>query len=181
MRGILLSLLILFLFSCGNDSGTSATDTSQDSLNIKASKSYRFPELSQEAREAVLQWKNFQELENNLAYINQGNLTSFSSETKRMKSIADTLVLYPPRVLQSNPILSRMRVLRTRIYLLDQVVHQRGLGTEVIENNLEETNLAFYNLLLQINEKFEKDAIDALTRTQENMMRSQQKSVRDSL
>jgi hypothetical protein len=180
MRVFFFFFFAMLLTSCGNDSGTAETDNSIDSLEIQLPTTYRFPELTKSAREAVFEWKNFQELENNMAYINQGNLKNIASETERMKAIADTLVLYPPRVLKSVPIISRMRVLRTRIYLLNQVLHQRGIGAEVVEKNLEEANLAYYNLLLQINEKFEKDEIDAFTRTQENIMRSQSKRVKDS-
>ena len=181
MRAFFFLFFAMLLTSCGDDSGNAVTDNSIDSLEIQLPATYRFPELTKNAREAVFEWKNFQELENNMAYINQGNLKNIASETDRMKAIADTLVLYPPRVLQSVPVISRMRVLRMRIYLLDQVLHQRGIGAEVVEKNLEEANLAYFNLLIQINEKFEKDEIDALTRTQENIMRSQIKSTTDSL
>lgn len=181
MKYFLILLLTGFLISCNADKKQSEAEVlSLDSIAVSV-KTKSFPELSPKAREAVFEWKNFQELENNINYLNQGNLRNVSGETARMVAVSDTLLLYIPGNLQTNAISSRMRVLKTRISLLDELINRRGVSAEAVRENLEEMNNAFYNLLAQINEKFEKEEIDAITRTQENIQKSQNTQINDSI
>jgi len=141
----------------------------------------QIPVLSPEARNAIASWQRFQEFENDLKRINQGGIRRFSRETERMAAAADSLQITIPEVLNSNAISSRMRVVNTRVKLLHEALHQNGSDSLRVWNNLRETNMAYANLLLQINEKFEKQRIDAMAKTDENIETNKKKQEYDSL
>jgi hypothetical protein len=141
----------------------------------------QFPVLLPEAQDKITSWQYFKEFENDLLRINKGNVRSYRAETERMAIVTDSLLKNIPEGLNTNAISSRMRVVNVRVKLLDETMHQVNVKTEVISDNLIETNIAFTNLINQINEKFEKQRIDALTRTQDNIDNAEGLKTRDSL
>lgn len=168
MRLLTISFLLLFLViacdSGSNQKNNSATETA-DSVNISLPKTnVAFPQLSADAQNIITSWQYFQEFENDLIRINSGNVRNYQTETKRMVSVSDSLLRNIPEPLNTKPISSRMRVVNVRVKLLDETMHQPNVTTQVISKNLEETNTAFSNLIVQINETFEKQRIDEMTR-----------------
>lgn len=127
----------------------------------------RFPVISPLAQEKITSWLYFTEFNNDLKNINQGNVRNYRAETERMVALSDSLLKNIPNSLNTPIILSRMRVVNVRVKLLNETMHQSTVKTNVIYENLKETNTAFSNLILQINERFEKLKIDQITRIEE--------------
>lgn len=161
-----------FLFSCNSNTGVNEDVSDDLEIKIPATE-VDFPKLSADAMDKITSWQYFQEFENDLRQINRGNVRSYRSETERMAAVADSLLKNIPETLNTNAISSRMRVVNVRIKLLEETMHQPNAKLEIITNHLNETNAAFSNLIIQINEKFEKQRIDELARTIENLERSQ--------
>ncbi|WP_339610322.1 hypothetical protein [uncultured Planktosalinus sp.] len=160
--------LVIACDSGSNQKNNSATETA-DSVTISLPKTnVDFPQLSADAQNIITSWLYFQEFENDLKRINSGNVRNYQTETKRMVSVSDSLLRNIPEPLNTKPISSRMRVVNVRVKLLDETMHQPNVTTQVISKNLEETNTAFSNLIIQINETFEKQRIDEMTRFDQN-------------
>ncbi len=157
----------LILLSCQSNQNQENM-VAKDELPIAAGAT-QFPVLIKDAQDAITSWTSFVEFENDLKRINQGNIKRFSRETERMASTSDTLIKYIPNELNKHSILSRMRVLNMRIKLLNQSLHQPNAKIETITYHLEESNVAFSNLILQINEMYEKRKVDEITKTEENV------------
>lgn len=169
------------LVSCNSKTENSTDLTSEDEqINIPKSE-VDFPNLSVDAMDKITSWQYFQELENDLKQINRGNVRSYRSETERMSIVADSLLNNIPEALNTNSITSRMRVVNVRIKLLEESIHQPNAKINVISGHLQEANEAFSNLVIQINERFEKLKIDELARTLENLKQSENTHTLDSL
>jgi len=177
---VILTVFLFFFYSCKNKEPVDEIRDVQEKVGVPNT-SLQTPILSPEARNAIGSWQRFQEFENDLKRINQGGIRRFSGETERMAAAADSLLISIPEALNSNAISSRMLVVNTRIKLLNEALHQKGSDSIRVWNNLIETNTAYANLLLQINEKFEKQRIDAMAKTDENIETNQKQQENDSL
>ncbi|MEX0996895.1 MAG: hypothetical protein WDZ45_07590 [Flavobacteriaceae bacterium] len=174
-------ILSLFLVSCNTKKEENANQSNNEiDLDLPQIDS-RFPVLSAEAQNQVTSWQYFKEFENDLKRINQGNVRDYRAETERMVTVSDSLLKNIPEYLNTNAISSRMRVLNVRVKLLDETMHQPTVETDVITENLKETNTAFSNVIIQINELFEKQRIDEMTKLKENMQRAETGQSRDTL
>ncbi len=184
MKSLIASLVLtlsLFFVSC-NDNKVENTNQSTNELDLNLPQlDSRFPVLSAEAQNQVTSWQYFKEFENDLKRINQGNVRDYRAETERMVTVTDSLLKNIPEYLNTNAISSRMRVLNVRVKLLDETMHQPTVKTDVITENLQETNTAFSNVIIQINELFEKQRIDEMTQLEENMERAETGQTRDSI
>ncbi len=172
MRFLSVSLVFfVLLIACDADKkqNSEVSFENSDSIEISLPKTdVTFPRLSPHAQDVITSWQYFQEFENDLRRINSGNVRNYQTETERMVSVSDSLLKNIPEPLNTNAISSRMRVVNVRVKLLDETMHQPNVETNIISKNLEETNVAFSNLITQINEKFEKQRIDELTRSSQN-------------
>jgi cell division protein FtsL len=168
------------LISCNSNTGSSTESTSEDIEFDLPKSEVEFPSLSDDAMDKITSWQYFQEFENDLKQINRGNVRSYRSETERMSIVADSLLKNIPEDLNTNAISSRMRVVNVRIKLLEESIHQPNAELDDITNHLKETNNAFTNLIIQLNEKFEKMRIDELARTLENLEHSESARASDS-
>lgn len=178
---IVFSFTSVFFHSC--DSNTKSTnDTASEVTEIIIPKNdIEFPKLSAEAMDKITSWQYFQEFENDLRQINRGNVRNYRNETERMSAVTDSLLKNIPEALNTTTISSRMRVVNVRIKLLEETIHQPNADINVITGHLNEANEAFSNLIIQINERFEKLQIDQLAKTKENIDRSQKTNSKDSL
>lgn len=173
-KNLLFITAIFFILVSCNSNTASNSDIYTEEIEIELPISdVSFPNLSADAMDKITSWQYFQEFENDLKQINRGNVRSYRSETERMSAVADSLLKNIPEVLNTNAISSRMRVVNVRVKLLEESIHQPNAELEVITNHLKETNNAFTNLIIQINEKFEKMRIDELARTLENLEQSE--------
>ena len=77
-----------------------------------------------------------------------------------MVSHIDSILKKIPDTLNTPIIYSRLLVVKTRTYLLNQEVKKIHLDSIKLENKLNELNISIKNLFIQIDEKMEKDLID---------------------
>ncbi len=180
---MLLSLSVFtmaLLFSCGEKQTEEKINAESETVSPQK-EDIAYPALSPEAQDVISSWQYFQEFENDLKSINTGNLRNYKSETERMVTVADSLLKNIPEPLNTLAISSRMRVVNVRIKLLNETLQQPNSEAEKILENLDETNVAFTNLLVQINGKFEKERIDIETSTDENLEKGLPQKTNDTL
>jgi hypothetical protein len=70
---------------------------------------------------------------------------------------------------------------KTRVYLLNQELNKSRPDSVKIQLNIAELNTSYTNLIIQINEKFEKDAIDLQRVDDEKKELKKQKRFLDSV
>ena len=72
----------------------------------------------------------------------------------------DSLTKNIPDTLNTQPIYSRVIITKTRAAIVKQVANKVRLDTLEMQKAIMQMNLATANLIIQINEKFEKDTQD---------------------
>jgi len=184
LRRLLFLVLPLLLFSCGDSSvedellGNLAHDTLRYSVN-----KYTFPTLSNNAREQIENWSVYDDFYAEASTLNGLNLENLRLKTSKLLSHTDSLSKKIPDTLFTSAIYSRLVILRTRVELLKQEVNRDRdvIEAQRIEDNIEETNAAVKNLIVQLNEKFQKDGIDLQRIDNEKKELEKQKKFLDSV
>ena len=93
----------------------------------------------------------------------------------------DSLSKNIPDTLFNQAILSRVIVVKTRINLLHQELKKSKIDSIQLQNYMNEMNASVSNLIIQINEKFQKDAIDLKRVEDEKKELENQKRFLDSV
>jgi hypothetical protein len=169
MKNVFSLFAFLFLLiSCESKKQPDLPEVAQgiDTIELPK-KNIELPPLSQEAQQAVSGWQSYMELERDLKRINRGSFNDIEMETERLSTISDSLMNDAPEILMTPSITSRMRGLSNRIKLLDELVNRRRIDSATVAESIEETNNAFKNLVVQINERFERIKLEEITKTQE--------------
>ncbi|MEM7086697.1 MAG: hypothetical protein AAF489_10975 [Bacteroidota bacterium] len=184
VRRLLFLILPLFLLSCGNSTSEDELlgSLAQDTMRYGVKK-YSFPALSNNAREQIENWSVYDDFYAEASTLHNLNLETLRLKAGKILSHADSLSKKIPDTLFTNAIYSRLVILRTRVELLKQEVNRDGdlIEAQRIETNIEETNTAVRNLIIQLNEKFQKDDIDLQRIDNEKKELEKQKRFLDSV
>jgi hypothetical protein len=113
--------------------------------------------------------------------VNGSNYQDLRNRSELLKQYSDSLLKNIPDTLNTKPINSRLLVLKTRSSLLFQTVHQASIDSLKVQNSMEELNLAVKNLIVQLNEKFQKDNIDFQRKEDEENELKKQQRYKDSI
>ena len=112
---------------------------------------------------------------------NGSNYQDLRNRSERLKEYADSLFSNVPDTLNTKPIHSRLMVLKTRSALLFQASHQATIDSLKMQQSLMEMNGAVKNLIVQLNEKFQKDKIDFTRKEDEENELKKQQRYKDSI
>lgn len=180
---ILPVLWVLFLFSCGNEKQEpSSTDEVEQKGNSKyGDVDFILPELDLISRSHVANWAVYEDFDNEVRLINGRSKDVLKNKTRRLVTHIDSLSKKIPDTLFSQSILSRLLIVKTRVYLLDQELNKTRSDSAQLQFNITELNKSYANLILQINEKFEKEAIDLQRIDYEKKELEKQKRFLDSV
>lgn len=179
---IFLFLIAGFIFSCGNSSEENQNQKpTNDASIIFGYKEYSFPELSAPAKEQAVHWGVLEDLFLEAKKINGSNYEALRTHSERIKEYSDSLFKNIPDTLDTKPINSRLLVLKTRSELLFQTSHQSLMDSIKIQNSVKEMNVAVNNLIVQLNEKFQKDNIDFQRKEDEETELKKQQRYKDSI
>lgn len=145
---------------------------------------YNWPEAefvkqTSAAENASLQWSVFPEFKATLASLPQADLNRIRTQTEKLIRYSDSLRNSKPATLQTTPISVRLDVVYARVNLLDMTANSLQVDSLELRENYEESLNAFNILLHQINEKFEKEAIQK--QEDVNFSREVQQRLRDSI
>tara|TARA_R110002050_G_scaffold273069_1_gene416931 strand:- start:393 stop:983 length:591 start_codon:yes stop_codon:yes gene_type:complete len=177
-----LVLVLGSIFSCGNASEENQKQApNNDASIIFGDKNYTFPPLSAPAKTQVVHWGVLEDFLTEAQYANGSNYQDLRNRSERLREFADSLVKKIPDTLNTRPINSRLMVLKTRSALLFQASHQASIDSSNVQQSLDEMNGAVKNLIIQLNEKFQKDNIDFQRKDNEESELKKQKRYQDSI
>jgi hypothetical protein len=140
-----------------------------------------FPEFSERAREEVAQWSVFEDFEFEAKTVNGNTIEALRDKSERLMVHTDSLGKKLPAPLFTNPIYSRFNVVNSRVHLLHQEVRKASIDSIQLQQYIQELNIAVKNLIIQINEKFQKEDIDLERKEDEEKELQKQKRFLDSV
>ena len=123
-------------------------------------KQYSFPKLTNNAREQIENWSVYFDFYDEASTLHDIDLLELRAKTDRLLEHTDSLSKKIPDTLFTSAIYSRLIIVDTRINLLKQEANKGIVDIDAVEKNIAETNDAVKNLIVQLNEKFQKDKID---------------------
>ena len=156
------SICLLFVVSC-IDSQQTATQTKTDQVTdskLFGQADAMLPDFSESSENYISQWPVFDDLITEVLAINQASLTTIQQRSNLLVSRMDSLTKNIPDTLNTQPIYSRVIITKTRAAIIKQVANKGRLDTLQMQKAIMQMNLATANLIIQINEKFEKDTQD---------------------
>ena len=181
---ILLLLLVSFsITSCKNSSEENKTQLPNQEIisYLYGDTTFVFPELTTEAKLEVSHWGAYEDFDIEAKAINGNNIEALQIKTSQLVSHIDSLTKKIPDTLNTRAIFSRVIVVKTRSQLLEQEVNKSRIDSIQVQNYLSEINISVKNLIVQINEKFQKDAIDFQRIDNEKQELEKQKKFLDSV
>ena len=180
---VFLVLLGLLLIGCEDTKEDIPQQSEEvvDSSSTFGDSDKKFPLLIPEAQQQVENWSVFEDFLLELSRLNGSNINELKARTERLGMHTDSLSKRIPNDLYTNPVTSRLMVLRTRIKLLSQEVNRSFIDSVAVAVQIDELNHAATNLLLQINEKIQKDMIDLEQQEAEKRELEKQKRFLDSV
>jgi hypothetical protein len=183
----ILIIIVLFglfvLTSCGNDPNK-VNDMEPVEVQEKSHygvDDFVFPDLDNNSKLQVSQWAVFEDFDNEIRTINGRTQDILKNKSQRLVTHMDSLSHKIPDTLSSRAIKSRLLVVKTRVHLLDQELNKSKPDSMMIQAHISELNTSYSNLIQQINEKFEKDAIDMQRVDNEKEELEKQKRFLDSV
>ena len=156
------SICLLFVVSC-IDSQQTATQTKIDQVTdskLFGQADAMLPDFSESSENYISQWPVFDDLITEVLAINQASLKTIQQRSNLLVSRMDSLTRKIPDTLNTQPIYSRVIVTKTRAAIVKQEANKDRLDTLAMQQAIVQMNLATANLIIQINEKFEKDTQD---------------------
>lgn len=180
---IISTVTLSLCLSCGTSEENSIEDdlVVQDVNNQYGDTSVAFPKLSPEAEAEISNWSVFDDFQNEMNSLNGSTISEIRNKTERLKLFTDSLSKKIPETLSTQPITSRLLVVRSRVYLLDQEAKKSRVDSLSIEEHLKELTSASINFYRQIDEKFHKARIDQEREDDEKKELEKQKRFLDSV
>ena len=180
---IISTVTLSLCLSCGSSEENSIEDdlVVQDVNNQYGDTSVAFPKLSPEAESEISNWSVFDDFQNEMNSLNGSTISEIRNKTERLKLFTDSLSKKIPETLATQPITSRLLVVRSRVYLLDQEAKKSRVDSLSIEEHLKELTSASLNFYRQIDEKFHKARIDQEREDDEKKELEKQKRFLDSV
>jgi hypothetical protein len=157
--------LIIVVFGCNNTPNQKLDDiveVSADENNItpKDIESFRFDDytLSNDSKKALENWQKYQELKEQIEYINKVDFSFFNGEKKVLKAFINDFKTEMPESIKTAPIESRITALETKLLKLNSTLKLDNVDKNTQLSAIKELLIAMSNLNLQINKKFELEA-----------------------
>jgi hypothetical protein len=181
---ILLTLISCFLLiACGNNSEEESPipETQQLNTSLYGNSNFKFPSLTENAKTEVMHWGAYEDFEAEVKTINNNTIETIQTKSLLLVSQLDSISKNIPDTLNTKSIHSRVIVAKTRAHLLNQEVNKSKIDSVRLQEYLNEMNISVKNLITQINEKFQKDAIDLQRIDNEKQELENQKRFLDSV
>jgi hypothetical protein len=155
-------IALQFLVSCGNNTQETTENEPMEVQDMQqfGVNDFVFPNLDKKSKLQVSNWAVFEDFDNEIRTINGRTQEGLKYKLQRLVTHMDSLSNKIPDTLSSRFIKSRLLVVKTRVHLLDQELNKSKPDSTMLQGHISELNSSYSNLIQQINEKFEKDAID---------------------
>jgi hypothetical protein len=152
----------IIAFSCEKKRNDAENQTTADVTDLTSSdiKNLKYTDyiLGNDGSKLLIDWKKFQELNIQMGYLKQGDLSFFKNQKTEVKALFDSLKTTMPDTINTKPIVSRFAVLETKSLKLQDNLNMDNIEKATKLTSVKEVLVAFGNLNLQINKKLEFDA-----------------------
>lgn len=163
MRNTLVLILLLsFLYACKDNIQEIIPERDSTRAEFMVTDNSVSYALIPQAQELVRTWQELEDLMSEANNLKQNNLGELRNKSEIMSRYSDSLTQRIPPDFDTQIIKSRLMVVKTRSKLLYQELHAEQNDSLAVTIAISELNSALNNLVLQLNEKIEKDRIDAL-------------------
>ncbi len=170
------------MISCGDTVNESEKPQEVvDSNSLYGNSAFVFPVLTENAKTYISEWGAYEDFESEAKNINGNTIEVLRDKSERLISRIDSLTKKVPDTLFTQSIVSRVMVAKTRASLLRQEVNKGRIDSVKLQSYLDEMNIATKNLIIQINEKLQKDDIDFQQKDDEKKELEKQKRFLDSV
>ena len=159
-------IIMIVTVSCKNDT-TVVNETTSDTADIQNDKltksdieSIEYTEyvLSDTAEKITESWSAFLELNRQIEFLKEADLSFFKDDKDILRSTLTDLKNEIPETLNQTAIEVRLLALETNIFKLEGIaILDKAKKTDLIES-VKDVLLSHTNLIFQINRKLEKDA-----------------------
>ena len=157
------SICLLFVVLSCIDSQPTASQTKTEKVTdakLFGQPDAMLPDFSKSSENYISQWPVFDDLITEVLAINQASLKTIQQRSNMLVSRMDSLTRNIPDTLNTQPIYARVIITKTRAAIVKQEANKSRLDTLAMQQAISQMNLATANLIIQINEKFEKDTQD---------------------
>ncbi|MGJ5642875.1 hypothetical protein [Formosa sp. S-31] len=113
--------------------------------------------LDAKAEDALAAWDKYHALVSTIEHLKSGDISFFKNEAKELITFIRELKTSMPEVVQTPAIDARILTLETKVLKLQSVLELQNMPEAEQIQAIKEVLLAFSNLNLQINKKFEKE------------------------
>ncbi|MFC4723020.1 hypothetical protein ACFO5O_11860 [Geojedonia litorea] len=166
MRGSKFYILILILLSisCKNLSEKAAPVALEVNANNNITESdiekldYVEYNLSSDARNVLQDWQKYNELQGYVSFLKTLDFSFFNEEKTILKTFLNDFNTEMPQSIKTAPILSRAKVLETKLLKLNSVMRLDNMDKATQLEAIQEFLTALSNFNLQVNKKFELEA-----------------------
>lgn len=182
MKNIIFLISVAFLvFSCENTSEEKDQEAINDFSTTFGEANHVFPQLSTSVKEQADKWGILEDFLSEAKNLNGSSFENLQNISERLQQFSDSLIKSVPEAFNTQPINSRLIVLKTRTDLLHQTSHQGIVDSASLQNSVSEMNSAVDNLIIHLNEKFQKEKIDSQRKGDEEIELKKQQRFKDSI
>ncbi|WP_274474753.1 hypothetical protein [Mangrovimonas aestuarii] len=154
----------VLLFSCKDETNQSQIDIEQNivtvSITAKDIDSISYNEYILDAPTLITLkgWDRYFELKTNIDQLKTGDVSFFYDNSDAIKTLIEGLKSGLPKQGDTPAVRARLTALENMILKLESSINQHNSTKIERINNIKEVLVAFSNLNLQINKKFEKES-----------------------
>lgn len=165
MKFFPLLISLLFVVGCNSKPEQTTdvtTDQEKDSQRITPEdiENLKYTEyvLGPEAKEEVIEWQRYQELNTQIEFLKQADFSFFGGKNEVLVTFINDLKKDIPKTVESPAVKERLIALETKLLKLHSGLKLSNMKKEETLNNIKELLVATSNLHLQINKKFELES-----------------------
>jgi hypothetical protein len=175
--------LLFCVLSCGKTETLDTQNKREDSIlsQVFGFKNSTLPAFSPSTSNYIATWPVFDDVTSEVLAINGAPLKMIQERSAILVSRMDSLTKKIPDTLRTQPISSRVMVAKTRAAMVNQEANKGTLDSVAMQQAILEMNTAMANLIVQINEKFEKDREDNKVKDNEKKEMELRKARLDSI
>jgi len=161
-KNILCLFILMIVMGCEDDKSSAVKQETQEQIEARTISEEDIEQieylefgLSQDSKVAVEDWQKYNELSKQITFLKNADLSFFTSESELIRTFTREFRAEMPKELKTKEILARITALDTKIQKLNSQLRLSTSSKQEKLKCIEELLIAFRNLKLQINKKFE--------------------------
>lgn len=165
MKYSMLLLCVISLLACQSEPKAESQESDQESTSTAALSqvdidaiNYKDYVLSSEAKSTLESWKNYSELSRHINALKKADLSFFKSEEEIMKGFIEEFKTGMPDAISTESIKARVLVVENDLLKMQSLANLSNIKKAELLKAVEDLFLAYANLNLQINKKFELES-----------------------